>query len=113
MKRLLLFSFLFFPVSVSASDLQYRKTVCNARYNNLGIVSENVNCDAWFDSNQRLNRVKWYYPKTKKWYDFGIGSPAITMDPRWKECIRYTFSEGNQWQICTAPDPNQLKIKSY
>lgn len=112
MKRLLLLSVIFLPLSVSASDLQYRKTLCNARYNNRGIVAENINCTAWFDSNQRLNRVRWYYPKTKGWYDFSVTNSAVTMD-RWNECVRYTFPEGNQWQICTVPSPNQLNIKSY
>lgn len=94
-----------------ANQLQKRETTCNARYNNLGIVSQDVNCTAWFDSSRRLYRVRWFYPQTKKHYDFSVMNRVVSQDPRWKECVRYTFGDGNQWQLCTVPSPDQLNIK--
>jgi len=97
-----------------SSDLQYRNTTCNVRYNNKGIIAGDVKCNAWFNSSQKLQRVRYFYPQTKKWYDWDVSQAEITSDPRWKECIRYTHpQEGNQWQICTVPSPSQLKIKSF
>lgn len=111
MKSLFLIPFfLLSSLPVVASSLQQRETTCNARYNNLGIISPNVKCSAWFSAG-RLYRVKWFYPKTNKWYDFSVNNKKVSYDPRWKECVRYTFEEGNQWQLCTVPSPDQLKIK--
>jgi hypothetical protein len=110
MKSLFLILLLISPVR--ASELQYRKTTCNARYNNLGIVAPNIKCSAWFNSQQNLIRVRWFYPQTNSYYDFDVRSKSVFMDPKWKECIRYQFPEGNQWQICTVPSPTQLNIKA-
>lgn len=87
----------------------YRPTACNVYYNNRGRVFEGVDCKAWF-SNQRLVRVKVYLPHAGKWYDWGTKNSNVTPDSRWKECIRHTGKEGNQYQIYTQKNPHQLKV---
>lgn len=96
------------PVGAYASD-QYRKTVCNIRYNSSEILVADVKCEAWFGQSS-LARVKFYYPTTKTWYDWSTSQPQVTKDTRWRECVRLTTKEGNQWQVCTVPSPEELGI---
>lgn len=96
--------------AMATPELQYRKTTCNLRYNNLGIIANAVSCRAWFDYAGTLNRSVFHY--NGKQYDWPVGT-MVTKDPRWPECIRYTFPNGNQWQLCTVPSPSQLNIKVF
>ena len=115
LKKLILSSALILSTQPAfSSNLQYRNTTCNVRYNNLGIIAGDVKCRAWFNSKQNLHRVIYFYPKTNRWYDWNILQAEVKSDRRWKECVRYTHPiEGNQWQICTVPSPDQLNIKKY
>lgn len=97
MKSLIVpFFILFSTIPVSAK--------CNVYYNNMGKVFAEVPCRAQF-SGGRLVRVNTYFPHVKRWYDWGIGMPGISPDKRWRECIRHTSSQGNQYQVCTV-NPN-------
>lgn len=95
---------------VHASDIKYRKTKCNVYYNNMGKVFDGTSCEAWFNSNKNLVRVNVYLPHVKKWFDWGVDHSVVTTDPRWKECLRFTGKEGNQYQVCTQQSPEQLSI---
>lgn len=94
----------FFHAPVLAQSF---KTVCNLRYNNLGIIHGNVACSATF-FNSRLHSVSFVYPTTQKRYSWQVGEGSVTADPRWGECVRHTGVEGNQWQVCTIPNFQQL-----
>lgn len=110
MKKTLLIAFILLSALPVYSHSVYRSTTCNVYYNNRGRVFEGVNCKAWF-SNQRLVRVNVYLPHARRWYDWSTKSSSVTPDPRWKECIRYTYeSTGHQYQICTQQSPEQLKL---
>lgn len=91
------------------ADAKSLNTQCNLRYNNRGIVYANVPCKAKFH-NRRLNAVSLVFPSNKYKYNWTVGVGAITADPRWPECVRHTAKEGNQWQICTVPSPDQLGL---
>lgn len=84
-------------------------TQCNLRYNNHGIVYGNVPCKATFH-NHKLHAVSLVFPSNGYRYNWAVGSGAITADPRWAECVRHTARNGNQWQICTVPSPDQLGL---
>lgn len=88
-----------------------RNTTCNIRYNNYGIVAGDVPCKAWFSPSGKLYRVKFLYPKTRSWYDWSVAQNRVESDKRWAECVRYTQPEGNQWQVCTVPSPQQLNVQ--
>ena len=94
-----------------AYQLQVRETKCNVYYNNMGKVFDGVPCTAWFSYDKTLSRVKVYLPNAQRYYDWGTGYSNVTKDPRWKECIRHTGKEGNQYQVCTQQSPEQLSIK--
>ncbi len=94
-----------------SSTSYYRNTTCNVRYNNMGIIAGNVKCSAWFSKDKKLQRVRYFYPSNKTWYDWSTTRPEVSKDRRWDECIRYTHpQQGNQWQVCTVPSPAELKI---
>ena len=109
MKKLLLATSILLFTSPAYSQPVYRPTTCNVYYNNRGRVFEGVQCKAWF-SNQRLVRVNVYLPHAKKWYDWSTKFSNVTPDPRWNECLRYTTTEGNQYQVCTQKSAEELKI---
>jgi hypothetical protein len=104
MKTFFLAATLFLSSFPAYSQQKYYPTTCNVYYNNLGRVFEGVQCQSWF-SNQRLVRVKVYLPHVGRWYDWSTKYSNVTPDPRWKECIRYTRLEGNQYQVCTQLAP--------
>lgn len=95
---------------VHSSDIKYRKTKCNVYYNNMGKVFDGTSCEAWFNSNKNLVRVNVYLPHVKKWFDWGVDYSNVSSDIRWKECLRHTGKEGNQYQVCTQQSPEQLGI---
>lgn len=109
MKQFLIATSILVSTLPAYSQPIYRPTTCNVYYNNRGRVFEGVDCKTWF-SNQRLVRVKVYLPHVRRWYDWSTKSSSVTPDPRWKECIRYTRTEGNQYQVCTQKSPEQLKV---
>jgi hypothetical protein len=109
MKKVLLIASILLSSLPAYSQSIYRSTTCNVYYNNMGRVFEGVDCKVWF-SNQRLTHVKVYLPHAKRWYDWSTKHSNVTPDPRWKECIRHTGKEGNQYQICTQQSPEQLKV---
>ena len=94
----------------AVAQLIYRPTTCNVYYNNRGRVFEGVQCKAWF-SNQRLVRVNVHLPHANRWYDWSTRYSNVTPDPRWKECLRYTYEpSGHQYQVCTQKNPQQLGV---
>lgn len=110
MKSLFLTISIFLTSQPSIAQPVYRSTLCNVYYNNRGRVFEGVDCKAWF-SNQRLARVNVYLPHAKRWYDWSVNHSTVTPDPRWNECLRYTYaSSGNQYQVCTQKNPQQLGV---
>ena len=54
--------------------------------------------------------MKVYLPHARKWYDWDTKHSNVTPDPRWRECLRHTGKEGNQYQVCTQQSPEQLKV---
>lgn len=76
-------------------------TSCNVYYNSATPVYTNVPCQAQFH-NRKLSRVNVWLPNARRYYDWKVGQPQVTADPRWNECLRYTRKEGNQYQICTV-----------
>ena len=109
MKNLLIATSILLSTLPAYSQPIYRLTTCNVYYNNRGRVFEGVDCKSWF-SNQRLVRVKVYLPHAGKWYDWSTKHSNVTPDQRWRECLRYTLPEGNQYQVCTQQNPEQLKV---
>lgn len=85
-------------------------TKCNIYYNNHGRIYEGVTCRVWFNDFKRLSRVYFYYPQNKQWYDWSDKYTQVTPDKKYRECIRYTRPEGNQYQICTQKTPEQLGL---
>jgi hypothetical protein len=84
-------------------------TTCNLRYNNRGIIYGDVPCQVQF-VNRKLNSVSFVYPRNNTKYSWKVDHTTITFDPRWNECVRHTDKDGNQWQVCTVPSPNQLGL---
>jgi hypothetical protein len=109
MKRALLLLPLLFFSPVKAHELQHRNTYCNGYYNSAIKQWDFIPCQAWF-KNQRLVGLKFKITPDTKQYVWWVGNPMIEMDKRWKECIRYTSKEGNQWQFCTVKSPKELNI---
>lgn len=85
------------------------ETTCNLRYNNLGIIHGDVPCRATFRG-RKLQSLYFVFPSNRLRYNWSVGQPGITADPRWDECIRHTGQSGNQWQACTVPSPSQLGL---
>jgi len=106
---LFFFALVFQPLAVFSNTV-IKETTCNVRYNSPNIVAEGVKCKALFDKKATLSGVNFFYTKTGKWYDWSVSQSRVEKDSRWAECIRYTTPEGNQWQICTVPSPQQLNI---
>jgi hypothetical protein len=111
MKNIIFALAIFASIPVYATEANYRDTKCNVYYNNRGKIFDGTPCRAWFDYSKSLYSVKVYLPHVNKWYSWGTGYPNVTKDPRWKECIRHTGTEGNQYQVCTQMSPEQLGIK--
>lgn len=80
---------------------------CNVYYNSATPVYRSVPCQAWF-RNGKISRVNVWLPNAKRYYDWKVGAAAVTADPRWPECLRYTMETGNQYQICTVKSPKEL-----
>lgn len=97
------------PVQAQSISSKTVQTVCNLRYNNRGIIYADIPCKAEF-INQRLRSVSLVFPSNKIRYNWTVGQPEVTADPRWYECMRHTASSGNQWQICTVPSPTELGL---
>ena len=77
-------------------------TRCNVYYNSATPLHRSVSCQATFTGG-RLSRVNFYLPNAGRYYDWSTTQRDITPDPRWRECLRYTYPEsGNQYQICVA-----------
>ena len=89
----------FFIVSSIIPASASQTTKCNIYYNNMGKVFADVPCRVQTNGG-RLMRVNVYFPHVNRWYDWGVGMPGISPDKRWKECIRHTSAEGNQYQVC-------------
>ena len=109
MKLLFAIPILFSSLPVSATDIQYRKTYCNGYYNSSVKRWDTIPCDAWF-SNKKLVGLKFRLSPNTKTYEWLVGQPKVQPDKRWSECIRFTSSEGNQWQFCTVSNVQQLNI---
>lgn len=100
---------LFFIAPVQAQSTRSFQTVCNLRYNNYGVIHSDVPCRAQF-VNRRLRSVSLVFPSNKVRYNWIVGQPDVTADPRWDECMRHTNTNGNQWQVCTVPSPSELGL---
>ena len=80
---------------------------CNVYYNSATPLHRSVPCQAWFRSG-RIARVDVWLPHAGRRYDWTVGHHAVTADPRWPECLRYTREEGNQFQVCTVKSPQEI-----
>lgn len=109
MRFLLALPLILSTLPATAAELQVRNTYCNGYYNSAVKRWDSVPCKAWF-SNQRLVGLKFQLAPNTKTYNWWIGQATIQPDKRWSECLRYTSTEGNQWQFCTVKNPQQLNI---
>ena len=82
---------------------------CNVYYNNMGRVFSETPCRVWFDSTGRLYRSKVFLPNGNRWYDWDASTQRgwVSQDQRWRECIRYTMTQG-QYQVCTVKSPQEF-----
>lgn len=88
-------------VTMARSQIQSKVTTCNLRYNNVGIIAGGIKCEASVNGSGSLRGIKFLHTNSK-WYAWFTNMSAVENDRRWSECLRYTFPEGNQWQICTV-----------
>lgn len=93
-----------------SKSIQNKLEKCNVYYNNQGQIFNSVSCRVWFNSSGRLYRVKVFLPNGNRWYDWDSISHKgwVEQDKRWKECLRHTGKEGNQYQVCSVKSSKEF-----